>query len=123
MDPVPFALASVVAGALVAAVLALWRMVVVGNKKCEERNSRIETEIASTKDLLVNRSQADVEKAEARELRASERAVLIATILDDTKEVTRWAVRVLKQYDPESYHAPKQVSTETETLMLKKKGE
>jgi hypothetical protein len=107
VDPVPFIIAAAVGTTLCAAVLALWRMVVVGNRKCEERNLRIEAEIKATKDLMVSKSDADVAKAEAREIRASERAVQIATILDDTKEVTRWAVRVLRRYDPDTQPAPR----------------
>lgn len=120
MDPVPFTIAAAVATALVGAVLALWRLVVVGNRKCEERNARIEQEIKATKDLMIDRSNADVAKAEAREARASERAVQIATILDDTKEVTRWAVRVLRRYDPDTHATPVPGG---ESALTKKEGE
>lgn len=123
MEPVPFIIASVVGTSLVAAILALWRLVVVGNRKCEERNARIEMEIKSTKDLMIDRASVDVAKAEAREVRASERAVQIATILEDTKEVTRWAVRVLRRYDPDAQPTPRPGSSgETSALVPIVKG-
>lgn len=107
MEPVPFIIASIVGTSLVAAVLALWRSHIVSGRRCEERNTRMEAEIALTKNLLVKKSEADVAKAEAREARASERAVQIAAILDDTKEITRWAVRVLRRYDPDTQPTPR----------------
>ena len=113
MDPIPFTIAAVVAGTLCAAILALWRIVVVGNRKCEERNARIEGEIKATKDMMIRRSEEDVKKAEARETRAAERAVQIATILDDTKEVTRWAVRTLNRYDPQDLPATERKQSDT----------
>ncbi len=120
MDPVPMTIAAAVAAALVAAVLALWRSVVKGhqrceadNKRCEEHGASLEAEIKATKDLLVKRSEEDVRKAEARETAAHERSVKFASALDgcaqatrDTKEDTRLALRVLRQYPPSKFNTP-----------------
>lgn len=113
MDPVPVYIATAVATALVAAVIALWRFVIVGHRKCVEHNGRLETEIKETKDLLIKRSESDVAKAEARELAAHERSLKFAAALTDcasatreTKEVTRLAIRVLRQYPPRQFNTP-----------------
>lgn len=94
--------AGAVASALVAAILALWRWVIVSNRKCEERGIRMEDEIKLTKDLQIVAAKEERTRAEAREERAHERAVHVCAVLEHTTEVTRWAVKHLRRIDPDA---------------------
>jgi hypothetical protein len=96
MDPIPFALGSAVAAGLVIAIGHLWHVVTESNKRCEEGRRSDRAEINEMKKMLIDRSNADVVKAEAREERASQREVEIARILDNTKEMTRMVARELR---------------------------
>ena len=97
----------IIAGtALGGAILALWKYVSVGNRKCEARNDSLQAEIQKTKDLLIKKSFEDVAKAEAREARAIDRSVSFSKILEDTSEVTRQAVKVLRRYDQDLMRTP-----------------
>ncbi len=62
MDPVPFTVASVVAGALVAAVLALWRRQVLTDRKNDAR----EAAAAVREEKAAERCAAEINNAVAR---------------------------------------------------------
>lgn len=93
MESVPLALAASIGSVLVAAILALWKYVMIGNKKCEERNERLEMQVNHINELLYKR-------AEDREKLAWCQAAEMATALNSVSEVTARALRVLRRYDP-----------------------
>ena len=87
MESVPLALAASIGGVLVAAILALWKYVMIGNKKC------LELQIGHIHELLYKRS-------EEREKLAWCQAAEMAAALNSVGEVTSRALRVLRRYDP-----------------------
>jgi hypothetical protein len=93
MESIPFAAAAAVGSVLVAAILALWKFVIIGNKKCEERNERLELQISHINEIIYKRS-------EDREKLAWCQAAEMAAALNGVSEVTARALRVLKRYDP-----------------------
>jgi hypothetical protein len=99
MDSIPFAAAASVGSVLVAAILALWKFVMIGNKKCEERNERLELQISNINEIIYKRS-------EDREKLAWCQAAEMAAALNGVSEVTARALRVLKRYDPSDTPVP-----------------
>lgn len=100
MDSVPFAVVSVVVAGLCTALAVLWKIVMDGNRKCEERDARHESEKASLKEMLFKRLEEERKRAEEREERANRRTHEFAVVLSDTKEVIMRTVRLLRRYDP-----------------------
>lgn len=93
MESLSLTVAGSIGGVLVAAILALWKYVMVGNKKCEERNERLELQISNINEIIYKRS-------EDREKMAWCQAAEMAAALNSVSEVTSRAIRVLKRYDP-----------------------
>jgi hypothetical protein len=113
MESIPFALAAAVGSVLVAAILALWKFVMIGNKKCEERNERFELQISHINEIIYKRS-------EDREKLAWCQAAEMATALNSVSEVTARALRVLKRYDP-SDSTPIPASNDDTALIVRRK--
>jgi uncharacterized membrane protein (DUF106 family) len=113
MDAIPFAVAASIGAVLVAAILALWKYVMVGNKKCEDRNDRLELQVNHINELLYKRS-------EDREKLAWCQAAEMATALNSVSEVTARALRVLKRYDP-SDSTPIPASNDDTALIVRHK--
>ena len=91
----------IIGSTLVAAILALWRFVMIGNKKCESRNDRLEGEIRAINTMLFKRSSDDAMKAESREKWAWDRSAELSGAFRGIEEMTRNTLRILKRYDPE----------------------
>ena len=98
-------------GIMVSAIVALWRVQVNGNRKCEERNTRLENEIKETKDLVIS-------KAEDREGEAHERTERFAKILEKTTSVTEDAVEVLRFFKQQGHSTPTPHAVEVLTEAL-----
>lgn len=131
MDPIPFVFGATIATGLVAAVTALWGKVSESNKRCEQGRADDQKAINELRALITARSDAEVTKAEERERRAEDReeaarnrALEIARILDDTKELTRMAVRDLRRIrsgKPIDLDTP--IPGESGALVAKREGE
>ncbi len=92
MDPVPVAIAAVVGSALVAAVLALWRMHVLNTRRCDARGDALEKEIKETKKSLIDLHASRAESAE-------QRAAEYARHASQMSETARVCAKVLRRFE------------------------
>jgi hypothetical protein len=110
MDAVSLPVAGAVASGLIAAILAMWKYVIIGNKKCEERNAKLESRVDDLQTKFIDRSDVDLVKAEERAEKAwhrerelgiiikdSSTAILrAATVIDNVSAVTKDAARLVR---------------------------